>query len=98
MEQGVASKKEEEERMNLECAKEFQRMYNEGFYREKAALKKAALESKKCRSDSEGEATLQSSEEAVISTELPGEDGNKKIVQASLDTPRMISAKRTRML
>ncbi len=60
MEQGVASTKEEAERMNLEAAKEFQRIYNEGFYQEKAALEKAALEGKKCRSDSEGETTSQS--------------------------------------
>ena len=90
MEQGVASTKDEvmseEERKNLECVREFQRLENKEFYREKAALKKAALESKKCRNDSEGETTSQSSEEPVISTELPEKKGNKKNVQVSLDT------------
>jgi hypothetical protein len=84
MEQGDSSTKDEEmseaERKNFECAREFQRLENEEFYREKEASEKAALESKKCRSDSEGETTSQSSEEAVISTELPGEKGNKKLV------------------
>ncbi len=90
MEQGDASTKDEEiseaERKNLESAREFQRLDNEEFYREKAALEKAALESKKRRSDSEGETTSQSSEDAVISTELPGGKGNKKLVQVNLDT------------
>ena len=84
MEQGDASTEgkvmSEEERMNLEAAKEFQRTCTEEFYREKAALEKAALESKKGRSDSEGETTSQSSEEAVISTELPVKKGNEKLV------------------
>jgi hypothetical protein len=96
MEQGVAPTEDEvmseDERKNFEAAKELQRTYNEEFYREKAALKKAALESRKDKSDSEGETTSQSSEEAVISTELAGDEGNKKIVQASLDTsPNVIS-------
>ncbi len=80
MEQGAASTKDEvmseAERKNFECAREFQRLENEEFYREKAALKKAALESKKRRSDSEDETNSQSSEEAVISTELHGGKGN----------------------
>ncbi len=62
-------------------AREFQRLENEEYYREKVAL-----ESKKRRRDSEGETTSQSSEEAVISTEPPGGKGNKKIVQVNLDT------------
>jgi hypothetical protein len=37
------------------------------------------------KSDSESEITSQSSEEAVISTELPIDEGNKKNVQAKLD-------------
>ncbi len=59
MEQGIASTEgevmSEEERKNLEAAKEFQRTCTTEFYREKAALEKAALKSKKGRSDSEGE-------------------------------------------
>ncbi len=84
MEQGDASTKDEvmseAERKNFECAREFQRLENEEFYGEKKALEKAALERKKRRSDSEGETTSQSSEEAVISTELPVKKGNEKLV------------------
>jgi hypothetical protein len=38
------------------------------------------------KSDSESEITSQSSEEAVFTTDLPGDKGNKKTVQAKLDT------------
>ncbi len=85
MEQGGASTIEEEiseaERKNLESAKEFQRLANEEYYQEKAVS-----EIKKRRSDSEGETTSQSSEEAVRNADLPVGEGNKKNVQAKLDT------------
>ncbi len=45
------------------------------------------------KSDSEGETTSQSSEEAVISTELPAGEGNKKGVQAKLDASPVNSNK-----
>jgi hypothetical protein len=82
MEQGGASTMEvgmsEAERKNLESAKKFQRLANEEYYQEKVAL-----EIKKPRSDSESETTSQSS---VLNADLPVEKGNKKNVQAKLDT------------
>ena len=47
--------KEEAERMNLEAAREFQRIENEGFFQEKAALEKAKLTPK---GDKDGEETM----------------------------------------